>query len=139
MSEPIYAFRRKGQTDFCTCSEYRYLECLANPKIFEVAIFCRQEELAEREKQIVMLRDALEYAWKPSYETNGITGARMANEALAATRDLSHVVLCDAEPLAYYIYIAEQQTGYVVEDLDEAIDDLTNTDAESTPLYQRKS
>jgi hypothetical protein len=60
-----------------------------------------EQQLAEREKQIVLMRDALEYAWKPSYETNGITGARMANEALAATQDLSGLVLCDAEPVGY--------------------------------------
>jgi hypothetical protein len=48
-----------------------------------------EQQLANREKQNVMLRNALEYAWKQSYETNGITGARMANEALDATADLS--------------------------------------------------
>ena len=43
--DPIYAFRRKGQFDFCTCSEYRYLECANMPKLFEVAIFFRRQQL----------------------------------------------------------------------------------------------
>ena len=36
---------------------------------------------------------------------------------------------------AYSIYIPDQQSGYVVEDLDDAIDDLTNEECEVTPLY----
>ena len=39
------------------------------------------------------------------------------------------------EPVAYYIYVAEHQNGYVVESLNDACDDLTNHNAVSTPLY----
>ena len=39
------------------------------------------------------------------------------------------------EPVAYYIYVAEHQNGYVVESLDDACYDLTNHGAVSTPLY----
>jgi hypothetical protein len=37
--EPVYAFRRKGFDDFCTCTEERYLELKEKPNTFEVAIF----------------------------------------------------------------------------------------------------
>ena len=40
----------------------------------------------------------------------------------------------DAPVLGHYIYIPAQQHGYLVEDLDEAIDDLTNCACEVTPL-----
>jgi hypothetical protein len=42
-----------------------------------------------------------------------------------------------AEPFAHYVYIPAQQTGYYVDDLDEAIDDLTNCECEVTPLFKR--
>ena len=37
--EPIYAFRRKGQDAFCTCTFERYLDCEASTHLFEVAMF----------------------------------------------------------------------------------------------------
>lgn len=59
-----------------------------------------EQQLVEREKQIVMLRetlkDANEYAMSQAdYCPNE------AQEALAATKDLSGLVLCDAEPVRY--------------------------------------
>lgn len=38
-SEPVYAFRRKGLDDFCTCTEQRYAELSAKPNLFETRIF----------------------------------------------------------------------------------------------------
>lgn len=34
--EPVYAFRRKGLDDFCTCSEKRFLELSSKQNLFEV-------------------------------------------------------------------------------------------------------
>ena len=38
-AEPVYAFRRKGLNDFCTCDKLRYIELKSKPNLFEVAIF----------------------------------------------------------------------------------------------------
>jgi hypothetical protein len=37
--EPVFAFRRKGLNDFCTCSEHRYNELAQKPNVFEVKKF----------------------------------------------------------------------------------------------------
>jgi len=37
--EPVYAFRRKGLDDFCTCDKRRYDELAGKPNLFEVAVF----------------------------------------------------------------------------------------------------
>lgn len=37
--EPVYAFRRKGLDDFCTCDAKRYEELSAKPNLFEVRVF----------------------------------------------------------------------------------------------------
>lgn len=37
--EPVYAFRRKGLDDFCTCDKGRYEELSDKPNLFETRIF----------------------------------------------------------------------------------------------------
>lgn len=37
--EPVFAFRRKGLDDFCTCTEKRYAELSLKPNLFETRIF----------------------------------------------------------------------------------------------------
>ena len=37
--ESVYAFRRKGLDDFCTCDKRRYDELASKPNLFEVAVF----------------------------------------------------------------------------------------------------
>ena len=37
--ERVYAFRRKGLADFCTCDEARYEELSNKPRLFETRIF----------------------------------------------------------------------------------------------------
>ena len=37
--DPVFAFRRKGLDDFCTCTEERYAELSAKPNLFETRIF----------------------------------------------------------------------------------------------------
>jgi hypothetical protein len=39
------------------------------------------------------------------------------------------------EPFAYYIYIAAEQRGELVHDLEDAMDDLTNCECEITELF----
>ena len=58
----IYAFRRKGQFDFCTCSEYRYHECAAMPELFEMAIFFTEQQVAAKDAEIARLQSAYDFA-----------------------------------------------------------------------------
>ena len=39
VGEPVFAFRRRGLDDFCTCTEERYAELSAKPNLFETRIF----------------------------------------------------------------------------------------------------
>lgn len=43
----------------------------------------------------------------------------------------------EADTEGYFIYVEEQDTGYLVSDPDEAIDDLTNHNAETLELIVR--
>ena len=47
-AEPVYAFRRKGFDDFCTCTEKRYAELSAKPNLFETRIFYTAPQPVER-------------------------------------------------------------------------------------------
>jgi hypothetical protein len=71
------------ETDMKTNEEYRRLE----------------QQLAEREKQIVELREALVKI--SNEQVVNTTSFQIATKALAATKDLSGLVLCDAEPVAF--------------------------------------
>ena len=46
-NEPVYAFRRKGLDDFCTCDERRYNELAQKPTLFEVKVFYHSPPTAE--------------------------------------------------------------------------------------------
>ena len=48
-AEPVYAFRRKGLDDFCTCTEKRYAELSAKPNLFEIRIFYTAPQPVARE------------------------------------------------------------------------------------------
>lgn len=47
--EPVYAFRRKGLDDFCTCTEKRYAELSTMPHLYETRIFYTAPQPVERE------------------------------------------------------------------------------------------
>jgi hypothetical protein len=49
--ERVYAFRRKGLADFCTCDEARYEELSNKPHLFETRIFYTAPPPVEREPQ----------------------------------------------------------------------------------------
>ena len=54
-AESVFAFRRKGLDDFCTCSEKRYKELSLKPNLFETCIFYTAPESARQpltDKQI---------------------------------------------------------------------------------------
>lgn len=57
-AEPVYAYRRRGLNEFCTCDERRYKELSAKPSLFEVAVFYTHpapavaQQIAEIEKAI---------------------------------------------------------------------------------------
>lgn len=40
--EPVYAFRRRGQDDFCTCTKERYIELSSKPEQFLTTIFYKR-------------------------------------------------------------------------------------------------
>lgn len=47
-NKPVYAFRRKGLDDFCTCDERRYNELAQKPTLFEVKVFYTLPPTAEQ-------------------------------------------------------------------------------------------
>lgn len=59
-----------------------------------------RQQLAHREAQIVILRDALLHMCHTTVATDKYNGD-MVQEALAATADLDGLILCDAEPVAW--------------------------------------
>jgi hypothetical protein len=59
------------------------------------------DALDHKDKQIVMMRDALE--WIRKYGTSGELAFRVAQGALIDTQDLSKYILCDADPVGRLI------------------------------------
>lgn len=55
--EPVYAFRRKGLDDFCTCTEKRYAELSAKPNLFETRIFYTAPQPTQAQAGAVPLTD----------------------------------------------------------------------------------
>jgi hypothetical protein len=56
--EPVFAFRRKGLDDFCTCTEERYAELSAKPNLFETRIFYTTPHPTQAQAGAVPLTDA---------------------------------------------------------------------------------
>lgn len=50
-NEPVYAFRRKGLNNFCTCDKRRYNELVQKPALFEVRVFYTLPPTAEQIEQ----------------------------------------------------------------------------------------
>lgn len=72
--EPVYAFRRKGLDDFCTCDKRRYDELASKPDLFEVAVFyaappkrewveLTDDEIAESAERMEAI-DPTDYFWR---------------------------------------------------------------------------
>lgn len=73
-----------------------------------------EAQLAERDKIIALTREAL--AAMVSYAREEGKCLKIADDALDATKDLSGLTLCDAEPIGYFAY-SEMETGGVWEEL----------------------
>jgi hypothetical protein len=74
-----------GHRDYCARNKPTYEEL--------------EQQLGEREKQIVMLRGFVKLL--RDYIPASAIGNMTVQEALAATQGLSGLVLCDAEPVAW--------------------------------------
>lgn len=57
VGEPVFAFRRKGLDDFCTCTEERYAELSAKPNLFETRIFYTTPQPTQAQAGAVPLTD----------------------------------------------------------------------------------
>ena len=57
----VYAYRRKGLEDFCTCSEARYNELKSKPTHFEVAVFYRSPPAQAAQPQVSLSSDSLQH------------------------------------------------------------------------------
>lgn len=57
IGEPVFAFRRKGLDDFCTCTEERYAELSARPSLFETRIFYTAPQPTQAQAGAVPLTD----------------------------------------------------------------------------------
>ena len=79
-----------------------------------------RQQLAEREKQIVLLRVALEMAWSTA-SVNGVKARRLSEEALAATADLEWLRLCHANPIAWITTDEEGSPAMLFFDKQEAL------------------
>ena len=65
--EPVFAFRRKGLDDFCTCTEERYAELSAKPNLFETRIFYTTPQPTHAQAGAVPLDEArrlFDAGWK---------------------------------------------------------------------------
>ena len=59
--ERVYAFRRKGLADFCTCDEARYEELSNKPRLFETRIFYAAPQPSPAAQGDAL--DAARYRW----------------------------------------------------------------------------
>jgi hypothetical protein len=56
--EPVYAFRRRGLNDYCTCTKERYDELSAKPHLFEVSVFYPHPAPQQTDRQRVPAEDS---------------------------------------------------------------------------------
>ena len=93
----------------CVCAAYSESECGCGADWTPQEVINLRQQLAHRESQIVMLRDALkevQMVTESSIKTHGydkqhVRNADVAKRALAVADDLDDYVLCNAEPVPY--------------------------------------
>ena len=88
------------------------------------------QQLAHREAWIVVLREFLPYITVSGYERE-----QRFLQALAATDDLSGVILCHAEPYAFAVVMPDRADIVLVHDLEDAEELLTNNNCEVQELF----
>jgi len=88
----------------CTCAAYSESECCCGSDWNPQEVIDLRQQLASRQKHVLMLRDALDATLnmitraQPSVDT-----IHAARKALAATEaDLGGLILCEKEPVAWY-------------------------------------
>jgi hypothetical protein len=94
------------------CGKEKGAREMSNFKDYEMSarIVELEQQLAEREKQIVEMRMALEKI--AAEQVVNTTTFQIATKALDATQDLSGLVLCDAEPVAWSTFDGEGGYDY---------------------------
>ena len=68
---PVYAFRRKGLDDFCTCDEHRYNELAQKHTLFEVKVLYHSPPTAEQIEQETAEAIAAYFEQQPHVEHFG--------------------------------------------------------------------
>jgi hypothetical protein len=86
-----------------------------------------EQQLADREKQIVMMRNHM--AWALSHYSLRVGAGAYLEKALAATQDLSELILCDAEPATWRNKCSHGWYVYSPSKLDD----------EQEPLYKARN
>ena len=73
------------------------------------------------------------------FESCDAAHTELTEQYLEVTRELARVkaLVAGSQTVGYYVYVSEHQNAYIVEDADEAIDDLTNHGAQITELIAR--
>ena len=77
-NEPVYAFRRKGLDDFCTCDKQRFDELSQKTTLFEVRVFYTIPPSVEAIENKVAEACALQVATETKF--HWLDAARVAKE-----------------------------------------------------------
>ena len=85
--EPVYAFRRKGLDDFCTCTEKRYAELSDKPTLFETRIFYTAPQPVEREPQHGLRGHIRTGSSKAAQERHPMTNTTNTSAAISSCTD----------------------------------------------------
>ena len=127
-NEPVYAFRRKGLDDFCTCDKRRFDELSQKTTLFEVRVFYHippsveslQSRIAELDSQLAEAKkDAERYRWLRDTLTSAVGGGVRVNDAALVYEESEP---CEAVQVYWY---PDTPVGFYeskADSLDEAID-----------------
>jgi hypothetical protein len=134
MKDEDYAYENDRQRRLDEKDDLETIEKLSGYEMSARIVELKQQ-LAEREKQIVMLRTAMNTAMQATREGYIYNfSCELFTEALTATKDLSGLVLCDAEPA---MKVIRNEAGQIVTtDGDNGYFDVSNYIGKS--FYLRK-
>ena len=95
MTEPVYAFRRRGQDDFCTCTFKRYTELSDFPEKFEMRIFYTAPQPSPTAQAVAEPADTvvLNAAMRAIQQAIGLIGAPTDERMRAVRRVLRGAVV----------------------------------------------
>ncbi len=92
--ERVYAFRRKGLADFCTCDEARYEELSNKPRLFETRIFYATPQPTQPQAGAVPLTD--EYPALVCDYCGALTPDPWHSSGMLHGKMSKHIHSCDA-------------------------------------------